>query len=166
MASLVHALDGSFAGLATLTFSDGSYPSRFTVAQISPRLKKPGFDPGDPASYRPNSNLNSIGNVLERLFLAPLDHHVSCLHCLFQSAYRRHYSPETALLKLSNDEFEAVGAMKVTVLVALDLSEAFDTVDHSVFISRLEHTLGLGGLALEWVRAYLSDRASFVKIRG
>ena len=51
-------------------------------------------------------------------------------------------------------------------MVALDLSATFDTIDHSVLISRLEHTLGLGGLAPDWVQSYLSVRTSFVKIGG
>ena len=91
---------------------------------------------------------------------------MSRLYFPLQSAYRRHHTTKTALIKISNDIFEAVDARKATVLVALDLSAAFDTINHSVLISTLEHTLGLGGLALEWVRSYLSGRISFVNIGG
>ena len=91
---------------------------------------------------------------------------MSGLYCPLQSAYRRHHSTETALLKISNDIFEAVNSGNTTVLVALDLSAAFDTIDHSVLINRREYTLGLGGLALEWVKSYLGGQTSFVKIGG
>ena len=83
-----------------------------------------------------------------------------------QSAYRRHHSTETALLKISNDIFEAVASGNATVLVAPDLSAAFDTIDHSVLINRLEYTLVLGVLTLEWVKSYIGGRTSFIKIGG
>ena len=140
--------------------------SRFKVAQISPWLKKPGFEPGDPASYRPIANLNSIGKVLERLFVARLVPHVSGLYCSLQSAYRRHHSTETALLKMSNDIFEAVDSGISIVLVALDLSAAFHTIDHSVLINSLEYTLGLGVLPFNESSLISGRRTSFVKIGG
>ena len=91
---------------------------------------------------------------------------MSDLYCPLQSAYRRHHSTETALLKISNDIFEAVDSGNATVLVALDLSAAFETIDHSVLINRLEYTLGLWGLAIQWVKSYLEGRTSFVQIGG
>ena len=59
--------------------------------------------------------------------------------------------------------FKAVDARKATILVFLDLSAALDTIDRSVLISRVEHTLDLGRLAHERIRSYLSGRTSFVK---
>ena len=81
--------------------------------------------------------------------------HVSGNFCPLQSAYRKHHSTETALLRITNDLFEAVDAKKANVLVALDLSAAFDTIDHSVLLRRLEHTFEVGGTALSWLRSYL-----------
>ena len=77
--------------------------------------------------------------------------------------FRSHHSTETALLRITNDLFEAVDAKKANVLVALDLSAAFDTIDHMVLLRRLEHTFGVGGTALSWLRSYLHQRPSFVK---
>ena len=71
---------------------------------------------------------------------------MSGLYCPLQSAYRRHHSTETVLLKISNDIFEAIDSGNATVLVALDLSATFDTIDHSVLTNRLEYALGLGAL--------------------
>ena len=153
------------ARLANLSFKEGSFPSRFKVAQITPLIKKFGLDPEDPASYRPISNLNTISKVLERLFMARLIPHVSPLLNTLQSAYRPHHSTETALLKISSDMFDAVESGCVTVLVALDLSAAFDTIDHSVLIRRLQHTFGVNGAALDWLKSYLNGRSCFTKVR-
>ena len=81
----------------------------------------------------------------------------------FSRSYRQYHSTETALLRITNDLFEAVDAKKANVLVALDLSAAFDTIDHSVLLRRLEHTFGVGGTALSWLRSYLHQLPSFVK---
>ena len=75
-----------------------------------------------------------------------------------QSAYRRHHSTETALLKVLSDVFTACDNQKVTLLALLDVSAAFDCVDHSILLSRLQSTFGLGGVVLSWIRSFLTDR--------
>ena len=52
------------------------------------------------------------------------------------------------------------------ILLLLDLSPAFDTVDHVILLSRLFSRFGIGGTALEWFRSYLSDRTQFVNVNG
>ena len=81
-----------------------------------------------------------------------------------QSAYRKCHSTETALLKLTNDIMESIDSGKITILTALDMSAAFDTLDHITLLHRLQHTFGLSGYAISWIRSYLTDRSSFVKI--
>ena len=83
---------------------------------------------------------------------------------LLQSAYRKFHSTETALLKLTNDIMESIDSGKITILTALDMSAAFDTLDHITLLHRLQHTFGLSGYAISWIRSYLTDRSSFVKI--
>ena len=84
----------------------------------------------------------------------------------FQSAYRPGHSTETALLKVTNDLLTAMDTGKVSVLALLDLSAAFDTVDHDILLHRLEHTFGFQVAALAWVRSYLSGRTQTVSIDG
>ena len=72
----------------------------------------------------------------------------SGLYPLFQSAYRAGHSTETALLKVQNDILLAMDRQHVILLVLLDLSAAFDTVDHRVLLRRLEVTYGITGTAL------------------
>ena len=83
-----------------------------------------------------------------------------------QSAYREHHSTETALLKVKNDILTNMDTGHVTLLVLLDLSAAFDTVDHDVLIHRLQSLLGLRGSALQWFRSYLEGRSQQVTING
>ena len=77
------------ATMANLSF-EGTFPSVFKTAVVTPRLKKPGSDPDSPENYRPISNLNSISKILERLFLARIQQHITtCANFnQFQSAYR------------------------------------------------------------------------------
>ena len=81
----------------------------------------------------------------------------------FQSAYRQAHSVETALLKVHNDIAQALAERKGVLLILLDLSAAFDTVDHSILLDRLA-TVGVSDLALQWIQSYLSGRFQYVKI--
>ena len=73
----------------------------------------------------------------------------------FQSAYKSCHSTETALIRVKNDIMMAVDGKKAVVLVLLDLSAAFDTIDHALLFSRLEYMFGLTGCVLQWFRSYL-----------
>ena len=84
----------------------------------------------------------------------------------FQNAYRQHHSTETALLKVKNDLLMNMDKGHVTLLVLLDLSAAFDTVDHSILLQRLQSLLGLRGKALSWFQSYLNGRSQQISING
>jgi hypothetical protein len=83
-----------------------------------------------------------------------------------QSAYRQHYSTETATLKIASDVFEAADTGHVTALALLDLSAAFDTVDHGILLQRLSETYGIGGTALRWIKSFLTGRSLVVNFAG
>ena len=72
-----------------------------------------------------------------------------------QSTYREHHSTEMALLKVKNDILMNMDMGHGTVVVLLDLSAAFDTLDYDILIHRLQSLLGLRGSALQWFRSYL-----------
>ena len=84
----------------------------------------------------------------------------------FQSAYRPGHSTETALLQVANDLLSALDDGKFSVLVLLDLSAAFDTIDHDILLHRLYHLFGIQGTALSWFRSYLTNRFQMVSILG
>ena len=75
-----------------------------------------------------------------------------------QSAYRAGHSTETALLRIKNDIDAALDRKSMVILVMLDLLSAFDTIEHEVLLTRLEHTFGITDKALAWLRSYLSER--------
>ena len=82
----------------------------------------------------------------------------------FQSAYRPNHSVETALLRVCNDILRSMDQRKVTVLVLLDLSAAFDTVDHQILLHRLQSRFGVTGVVLDWFTPYLTGRHQCVTI--
>ena len=81
-----------------------------------------------------------------------------------QSAYKKGHSTETALLKVQNDILIDIDNKNISILVLLDLSAAFDTIDHEVLLSRLEKRYGIKGTTLKWFRSYLTDRSQSVII--
>ena len=80
------------------------------------------------------------------------------------SGYRAVYSTKTALLKVHHDIAEALDRKCMAALVLLDLSAAFDVIDHKILQTRLEHSFGVTGSALSWIKSYLSDRSQCVAI--
>uniref|UniRef100_A0A8C9Y8D9 Reverse transcriptase domain-containing protein n=1 Tax=Sander lucioperca TaxID=283035 RepID=A0A8C9Y8D9_SANLU len=83
---------------------------------------------------------------------------------IFQSGFKTLHSTESALLRVFNDIFLATDSGLVSILVLLDLSAAFDTIDHTILLQRLEHLVGIKGIALSWFKSYFSERSQFVNI--
>jgi Reverse transcriptase (RNA-dependent DNA polymerase) len=99
------------------------------------------------ANYRPITNLSTLSKLLERLVLnRPRPHVLSSGNFSeFQSAYRAGHSTETALLRIHNDLICNIENQRTTILLALDISAAFDTIDFSTLFDRLRLDFGLGG---------------------
>ena len=154
------------ARLVNLSFSEGIFPAKFKAAAVTSLLKKPSLDPDNPSSYRPISNLNNISKMLERHFLSRLYPHVTSSPNFnhLQFAYRPHHSTETALLQTFDSFFNSADRSQPTLLVSLDLSAAFDTIDHSTILSRLSTSFGVSGTALAWLTSYLTNRSQTVRI--
>ena len=97
-----------------------------------PLLNKEGLDRNAPCNYRPISNLNTLSNVLEKLALVRIRQHLitSPNNNRAQSAHRRNHSTESALLRTLDAAYQAMDRGEATLLIALDISAAFDTVVH------------------------------------
>jgi len=126
--------------LCNASLKEGCLPQTQRHAVINPRLKKTGADMSDPKNYRPISNLTFMSKIVERLvcrqLVSFLDRHQ--LLPVNQSAYRKLHSTETAVLKIVSDILLAADRLEVTLLGMLDLSAAFDTVDHDILVERLQ----------------------------
>ena len=151
--------------LCNLSMQSGTFPSQLKHARVLPLLKKPTMDPDKCSSYRPISNLSFISKLIERVVVRRFTAHVSDfdLFPVQQSAYRSFHSTETAVLSVHNDLVRSADNNQVSLLVLLDLSAAFDTVDHSILLSVLSNRFCVDGTALDWFRSYLHERTqSFV----
>ena len=139
--------------------------SVFKAAYITPLLKKPDLDPDDVRSYRPISNLSVLSKLLERLVARQLLDYLTTSRLLpdLQSAYRANHSTETAVLKVLADILRAVDGGDLACLTLLDLSAAFDTVDHAILLRRLNESYGLGGCVHGRFVSYLNRRTQFVR---
>ena len=84
--------------------------------------------------------------------------------CQLQSAYRVGHSTETALLRLLDDVYQNIDCKLPTVIVGLDISAAFDMVNHCTLLDRLQNEFGIDGKVLAWLRSYMTSRQQFVKI--
>ena len=94
--------------------------------------------------------------------------HVSAnnIYPSLQSSYRKGHSNETALLKIVNDILLNMNKQHVTLFVLLDLSAAFDTVDHDILIQRLTTKFGINGVVLNWFESYLEGKSQHVSVQG
>ena len=138
-----------------------------TCALINPLLKKVGLDLLFP-NYRPISNLKYISKLTEKAVFNQIHAYMTtnAIYPELQSSYHRFHSTEKALLKVTNDILMKMNSQEVTLLVMLDLSASFDTVNHGIVISRLHEEVGVSGLALEWFRSYLQNRTQRVAVDG
>ena len=148
------------------SLSSGTVPSCFKHAIVIPLLKKTNLNPEELKNYRPVSNLPFLSKVLERIVLCQFMSHLERHDLLepFQSAYRKGHSTETALVRVFNDLLLSSDQGMVSILSLLDLSAAFDTIDHDLLCRRLQSTFGCTGTVLEWFRSYLSKRTQAVFI--
>jgi hypothetical protein len=115
-------------------------PRDFKTALISPSLKKLNLDFELFKNFRPVSNLSFISKVTERTVDGQLDAHITAngLHEALQSAYKKFHSTETTLLKIQSDVAASLDDGSACILLLLDLSAAFDTIDHDILLNRLE----------------------------
>ena len=154
--------------IVNLCLTTGDFPISCKSSIVIPLIKKPGLDREMLKNYRPVSNLSFLSKVIEKVISIRILGHILDNNIVdrFQSAYRAGHSCETALLRVYNDIVTTVGKGNGSFLVLLDLSAAFDTIDHDNLFYILEKYVGIGGSALRLIRSYFSDRTQRVQIDG
>ena len=136
-------------------------------AVVSPLLKKlPNLDENEMKSYRPVSQLPFLSKIIERVVLHRLNKHmiINDLNKEFQHGYKKQHSTETLLLKFLNDLIVGIDQKLGVVVLLIDLSAAFDTVNHNILLNILAKELNISGVALRWFQSFLSHRSQQVKI--
>ena len=167
---VVSCLDVLLPVITTIVNSSllhGHFPSDWKETIVTPILKNPSLT-SEFSNLRPISNLQFISKLTERAVFDQLQTHMldHALYPLLQSTYRKSHSTETTLIQVQNDILMTMDRQQVTLLVLLDLSAAFDTIDHQVLLSRLRLSFGIRGYALEWIAPYLSDRTQCVSFEN
>ena len=169
--SFVKVAVGALAPIITRivngSLMSGVFPSCYKVALVTPLLKKQSLDCNLLQNCRPISNLTLISKTIEKVLSAQLNTYLKDTNLLepCQSAYRQGHSTETALVRVQNDVICAVGQRKAVLLVLLDLSAAFNTVNHQLLIKTLQQ-LGIRGTMLHWFSTYLVGRLQRIKVNG
>ena len=164
--SLVKLFVSCVTIIINLSLKSGYVPKSFKNAIVIPSIKKYDMDPSVLASYRPVSNLPFLSKVLEKVVYSQIEKHLDKYKLLppSQSAYRKRHSTETSLLKVNNDILTALNEGKCTLLVKLDISAAFDTVNHEMLLQRYSALFGLSDTVLSWFASYLSGRRQSVQV--
>ena len=154
--------------IVNLSLLTGKMPLEMKKALVIPLLKKLILDKDIFKNYRPVSNLAFVSKIIEKAGLQQFSDHMddNNLHAPTQSAYRHLHSTETALLKIQNDILVSLDGSKGVILILLDLSAAFDTIDHEILLNRLESRIGVTGPALEWCKSYLTNRSQVIYLNG
>jgi hypothetical protein len=170
--SLLHVVAADvtlfFIQLFNRSLQTGFVSKSFKAACVTPLFKKSDLDASDVKSYRPISNLSVSSKLLEWLVAKQLIDYLKQNKMLprLQSTYRSGHSTETAVLKVLSDILLTVDSGDLSAMALLDLSAAFDTVDHHILLKKLQIPFGLCGSSLAWFRSYLFDRTQHVRYCG
>ena len=145
----------------------GRFTRNIKQALLRPLLKKKGLDL-TLNNYRPVSNLAYISKIIERVVCDQLTSYIANSDKIekLQSAYKQGHSTKTAMLKVKTDILDAMDQRKVVCLVLLDLSAAFDTVNHDHLLNCLKYRFEVVGTALAWLTDYLKGCTQKVVLDG
>ena len=166
---LIECLDSILPSLSDIFSSSrisSIFPQCFKSALVTTIHKKWCHDRNDLNNYRLVSNLCLNAKILEKLVSNQALYYLSShdLNNTCQSAYRQGHSIEASILKVVNDLLLSLDKGNISVLVLLDFSSAFDTIDHPILVHRLHTDFGFTNTVLQWFSSYLTDRTHYVSL--
>ena len=152
-----------FTYICNLSFEQGVFPRSMKTAKVIPIFKS--GETSRYTNYRPVSILPQFSKILERLFVIRIDEFIERCEILNDSQYgfRSGYSTNMALINLIESITTSIDKKKCTVGVFVDLKKAFDTINHSLLLKKLDH-YGVRGAVNDWVATYLQGRNQFVQV--
>ena len=143
----------------------GIFPEKLKIAKVSPFFKKDVITIMD--NYRPVSLLTATSKVFEKVVFTQLYEYFDKNYLFYSNQYgfRKLHSTELAGLELTDRILKDIDERNVSLAIFMDLSKAFDTLDHQILLKKL-HNYGITGPALKWFSSYLTGRLQYVEIDG
>lgn len=153
----------SLAILINQVLHTGMFPDKLKIAKVIPIFKKGDLSLFE--NYRPISLLPSISKVLEKIIFTQLSSYFNDLKLLFDNQYgfRPKHSTEYAALELIDRIVTQMDTNDIPISIFLDLSKAFDTIDHNILLNKLKY-YGLRGSTLQLLKSYLQNRKQYIEI--
>lgn len=154
--------------IVNASFCSQTVPDLLKQSIVFPTLKKSNLDCNNLNNYRPISNIAFLSKVMEKIVDDQITNHMSQndFEEIFQSGYKKGHSVETALLRILNDIYLGKERKQITALILIDLSAAFDTIDHQILFKLLENRLKIKSAALNWLISFLTQRQQSTHINN
>ena len=151
--------------LVNQSFQSGIFPDKLKIAKVISIFKK--GNPELPSNYRPITLLPIFSKIFEKVMYKRLHRFLEIHKVLYslQFGFQENHSIDHALVSLTEAVRSTLDNKRLGCGIFIDLQKAFDTVNHRILLSKLEH-YGIRGCALEWFRSYLSDRKQYVSVNG
>ena len=159
--SIMHAAS-AITEIINASLNQALFPDRWKKAVVIPIPKL--TLPLSPSDYRPISLLSVLSKIIEKLAAKQMVNYLA-YHLLFdtnQSAYRKNHGCPTALLKVTDDLYQAMDKGEICILTLLDYSKAFNCANHNIILAKLK-ALGFSNQSLRWINSYLTGRSQTVK---
>ena len=160
---IIYSIVSPLEHIFNLSLSTGCCPDLLKIAKIVPIYKKD--DPIKVTNYRPISLLPCISKILEKLVYKRMDSFLSLNEIITpaQFGFRKNFSTDFAISKLLDNVVNSLSKRNHIIALFMDLSKAFDTIDHNILLHKL-YNYGIRGVAWSWIKSYLSNRQQFVSI--
>ena len=161
---IINCIATPLSHIFNLSLSSGKCPNSLKLAKVIPIYKKD--DPSLISNYRPISLLPCISKVLEKIVYKRLFNFLKQNKSLIphQFGFRKDHSTDYAILHLYDRIVNSLSKKEHTIAIFMDLSKAFDTIDHQILLHKL-NLYGVRGIALAWFKDYLHNRQQYVSFR-
>ena len=151
----IHFISLIYSNLYNKCITHNNFPLSLKHSIITPILKQTYLDYSIPNNYRPISNLSLLSNIVERIIATHIT--TNSLDNPIQSAYKLYHNTETLLLNLTNYISHNIKNNRFVILILLDLTAAFDTINHQILFAKLQ-SIGIHDTIIELIKSYLTRK--------